>query len=419
MTRTVVRGGALVTVAALTWHASNFVFNSICARLLGPAGYGTLAAVVALLYVVSPVLLAVQTVMSRLTSELVVSGAPGAVRSLLRVAVVRVGAVGVVVALAGMALSPVVASFLRLPSAAPLVILSGALGISLFAQLQRGVLQGAGRFGRFAVSAIVEGAAKVAAAAVLVGLLWRSEDAAVAAIGVSSLCAVGAGVLLMRFLPAARTLHRPKHLLRYSAMTLATLMLLSGLFSFDVVAAKHYLSPHQAGVYAAVALLGKVAFFSTSAVSVFSFPFFSARHTARRDSRRELVFSVAVISAIGMAIAGVYRLAPSLIVQPVFGNAYRDGERYAAWMAVAVTLYSIAYQTSMYLLSQRMMRGVGVLACAAVLQLALLYSVHSTIWQIVVIQLSVLGAAAGTLLVISARRVPLFDPEAVRVAHQL
>ncbi|MHB8469974.1 MAG: oligosaccharide flippase family protein [Gaiellaceae bacterium] len=404
--RTVVRGGAVLTVAQLAWHLSNLAYNSVCGRVLGPAHYGTLAAVVALLYIVSPVLLAIQTVISRLTSELVSRGDLGAVRTLLRTAVLRLGLVTAACVAAGIALSGPAASFLKLPQSRPLVILTVALGIALFAQLQRGVFQGASRFGRFAVAAFVESAVKVVAATLILTLVWKSESGAVFAIVVSSLAGTAVGWYLLRFLPQATPLPKLEHVFRYSLATLATLTALSLLFSMDVVAAKHYLPPRMAGVYASVALLGKVAFFSTTAVTVLSFPFFSAHHEARTDARRPLAASLALIGALGLGVALVYRVAPWLVVRPVFGDAYASGERYVAWMAVAITLYSIAYQSAMYLLSQRMIRGVVALAVAVAAQLSLLYAMHAGIWTILGIQLGVLGASAAVLVVLAFTHEP-------------
>jgi O-antigen/teichoic acid export membrane protein len=345
------------------------------------------------------VLLAMQTVISRLTSELVSRGELGAVRSLLRAAVLRLGAVTAVLVAAGIALSGPAATFLHLPASRPLAILCVALGISLFAQLQRGVFQGTERFGRFAVATLVESTVKVAAAALIVTVIWKSESGAVLAIVVSSVAGAAVGWVLLGFLPKRGALPELRHVFRYSLATLATLSALSLLFSMDVVAAKHYLPAHSAGVYASVALLGKVAFFSTTAVTVLSFPRFSAHHEARTDARRLLARSLLAIAVMGLAVAAVYRVVPSLVVRPVFGHAYSSGERYVAWMAVAITLYSIAYQSAMYLLSQRMVRGVVLLAAAVATQLSLLYAMHSGIWSILGIQLGVLGASAvGTSL---------------------
>ena len=45
-------GGAMVVAGTAVFQASNFAFNSIAARALGPVGYGDLAAVIGIVYLV-------------------------------------------------------------------------------------------------------------------------------------------------------------------------------------------------------------------------------------------------------------------------------------------------------------------------------------------------------------------------------
>ena len=70
---------------------------------------------------------------------------------------------------------------------------------------------------------------------------------------------------------------------RYSVTALVTYGLLAVMLSSDTLIAKHYLSSHQAGLYAGVSLAGKIAYFAASSLFVVAFPLFSRQHDQGTD----------------------------------------------------------------------------------------------------------------------------------------
>jgi O-antigen/teichoic acid export membrane protein len=399
------RGGVLVVGSTLAWHLSNFAFNSLSARLLGPATYGTLAAVVALLYVASPLFVAIQTVASRVATSLAARGELARLRGLVWSYGWRLSIGGVLLAGAVALASTGLANFLRLPSPTPVALLSVAFFLYVGTHLQRGVLQGTKSFGRYAISTLVEAGAKIVAVTVLLLGMWRSVDAAVFAVVLSAAVALVGNWCLLRYLPRSGGPPRAiSHPYRYSAATLLTLILLAVLLSVDVLAAKRYLDGHEAGIYAAVSMAGKIVFFATSALTSFLFPVFSERQEIGIDPTRTLVKALAVIVAVSGALATVYLLAPNLVIGPLFGAQFHAGSEYLVWMAIAFGGYAVVYMLAMYLLSQKNLLGVGVLAVAVLVQLTSLYLLHGSISRIVSVDLSVFWATAFGLMLLCVRR---------------
>jgi O-antigen/teichoic acid export membrane protein len=396
--RTLVGGGTLVLGSTLAWHASNFVFNSATARLLDPSGYGELAAVVAVLYLASPVLVSIQTVASRTATGLLVRGDLPRVRAELRAYSQRLAFVGLVVAATLALASSALARFLRVSDGRPIAILGVGLAFSIVTHLQRGVLQGTSRFGRYAISTLTEAAAKVALAVAL-AWLWHNVDGPALAIVLAACCGLAVNTLLLRFLPpgdsdAPRAATAPEG----SGATLATFLLLSLLLSADVLAAKRYLPGDASGLYAAVSLSGKVVFFATSAVSLYLFPAFSASRERNADGRRMLTRALAGVGLCSGLIATLYFAAPSLVIRPLFGARYEAAGPYLGWIAIAFGAYAVAYLCATYLLAQRSWAGAAVLAVTAPVQLGSLYTLHTTIGRIVAVQVVVLGMAAVALV---------------------
>jgi O-antigen/teichoic acid export membrane protein len=394
--RSLVRGGSLLIAATLLWHASNFAFNAVAARLLGPRGYSELAAAVVLLYVASPVLVSVQTIASRATTALTVHGRVAEIRPALVAYLRRTAFVAALVS-GGLTLaSSGVARFLRLHSGVPIAIIGVGLCLSLLTHCQRGVFQGSQRFDRVAASTAVEATAKVVGAVALLAV-WRSVDSAVAAIPLAAACGFAVNTVLLRFLPTSRRTSEPVVLPGagyQSAAALLTFVVLALLLSADILAAKRYLPPSTAGIYAAVSLCGKVVYFATSAASLLLFPHFSERHEQKQDGRKILAASLGVVAVLSGILVGIYFFVPGVVVIPLYGAGYRAAEPYLGRIAIAFALYALAYLAATYLLARRSWRGAAVLSVAGFFQLAALYSFHRSIGEIVTVQIVVLGLAA-------------------------
>jgi O-antigen/teichoic acid export membrane protein len=415
--RTLVRGSVLVLASTFAWHASSFLFNAGAARLFGVSHYGRLAAVMALLAVASPSFVALQTVASRITTQLSAAGDLYRVRGLVRFYGLRLAFVGVVAACVVALFSTAVARFLRVGSGGPIAILGIVVLLSVLTHLQRGVLQGSAAYARLSASMVTEAITKIVATMVIVAFVWRSVGGALLGIAIAAVMALAANAVLLRFLPRShKSVDVIAHPYRYSATTLATLALLALLFSADVLAAKRYLDPHDAGLYAAVALCGKIVFFATSAFSPVLFPWFSSRQERGVDSRRPLGASLAAVAAVCSTLVAIYFLVPSIVIVPLFGSEYRGAEHYIGWMGIALGAYSIAYLASMYLLSQKIEAGAAVLAVIVIGQLAALYSFHDSVRTLIEVQTAVLGVAAVALVVLAAYRAPATAPTHAAIA---
>jgi O-antigen/teichoic acid export membrane protein len=398
VSRTLLRGGGLVVASTAVWQCSNFLFNAAGARFLGPSQYGALAASVSLLYLVGPVFVAIQTVASREATSLEAAGEPGQLRRRMERSGAWVGTASVLLAAAVIALSPRISAFLHLASSRSLIL--GALALPLLAltHLQRGLLQGTRRFGRYAASTTVEALCKLAVALLLLGFLWRDQAAGMLAVGVAAACGLLVNTVLLRFLPREPAAAAPARTSsRYSATVLATLVLLALLMSDDTLAAKRYLDPHAAGVYASVSVVGKIVFFATSALSFFLFPFFSARHEVGRDGRAGLSAALVLIAGASCSLTLLFFVAPRVVVAALLGTAYAQVGRYLGWMGIAFGLYAVVYLVAMYLLAQRRANVVAVLALVALAQLLAFSRFHASISQLIDVLIAAFGAAIVVL----------------------
>jgi O-antigen/teichoic acid export membrane protein len=396
-------GGAMVVVGTAVFQASNFLYNSLAARALGPSTYGDLAAVVGLVALTSPLFMSVQTVASRTATALYAGGRARELRGLLSFYTARLVFAAVLVASVAALFSGPVAELLHLGSSLPIVLLAGIIVLGVISHLQRGVLLGLQRFAVFGLGSAIEGITKIAACVVLLLWVWPSVSGAIVALGVASACTIAFSGAVLHKLPSTTERVRPvEHPFRYSLETLATLVLLAMLLSTDVIAANRYLAPDLAGLYAAVSLSGKTVFFATSALTTFAFPLFSDRQDHNEDSRPILLALGGTVVVISAGIVGLYVVAPTFLVHAIFGPSYVGAAPFVPWAAVAFAGYSLVYLAGMYLLSQRRAVGTAVLGVFAVAQLAAFRLLHRDLAQLVMVEVMVLGACAGAMLVAAA-----------------
>jgi O-antigen/teichoic acid export membrane protein len=401
------RGGALVVASTAVWHCSNFAFNAVGARFLGPSQYGVLAASISLLYLVSPVVVSIQTVASREATASRAAGEWVQLRHRLRRVGARLGVSGAVAAAVLAGLSPQASRFLRIGSPLPVVLTALTLPLLAVTHLQRGVLQGIQRFGRFAASTVTEAVSKLLAAVLLFGLLWRNPAAGTLSVLVAAGCGFGVNIALLRFLPKGRPEGRATRTSsRYSATVLATLVLLALLMSEDILVAKRYLDPHAAGLYAGVSIVGKIVFFATSTLSLILFPVFSARHEAGRDSRAGLVAALGLVAGGASLLALVFFAAPQLVLTPLLGGSFAAAEPYLGWMGIAFALYAMTHLVATYLLAQRRANVVAVLATVALLQVVGFWSFHGGILQLIHVLIATFAVAAAALIGVALLRRP-------------
>jgi O-antigen/teichoic acid export membrane protein len=413
----VISGATLVFGGTMVWQASNFLFNGVGAHVLGPAGYGVLAASLALLNFATPLLAAIQAVTSRETTALADRGELAKIRPMLRHYGLRVTGGGLILGAIVAATSGWLSSLFHLGSPWLVVIIGAVIPGYALGHVLAGLIQGLERFGRFALESVVEGSAKVGFGILAMTLLWHSAFSGVAAVDLS--CAVAVVTYLIMTLPllarnalspaaagivvaadsqdpdgprAGLTGARPG-VARYSLAALVVYGLMALMVSSDTLVAKHYLTNHDAGLYAGVSLTGKIAYLGASALFVVAFPLFSRHHDNGTSSRNWILGAGALVAAITGAIVVVYALEPAWVVIPLLGGRYRAVERYMPWMAAVYGLYALGYLVAIYLLARKCWSIIAVLAAALAVQFTGFYLFHSAIAMF----MSVLAVAFAVL----------------------
>jgi glycosyltransferase involved in cell wall biosynthesis/O-antigen/teichoic acid export membrane protein len=211
--------------------------------------------------------------------------------------------IALIVSLIFLLLTPVLPRVFGTDSYLPFLIFSPILLISTLGSVDIGFLQGNAKFGILAVMFLIEALGKLLLTVVFINV--GLANLVYSAIPLSTLFSYFVGRFTIKSL-VTKEKSLDKHVLehfpkRYFANSV--LVSLTGLsfLSLDIILAKIYLNPDQAGQYALVSLIGKMVYFAGTTFSQFIVPFVSRAEGAGRNSRS--VFYI-LLSITGLATAG-------------------------------------------------------------------------------------------------------------------
>jgi O-antigen/teichoic acid export membrane protein len=350
----VLSGSAIMLVSSVLVGIVNMVYNFAVAHELGADRFGHASVVYTVLMLLSAVTLSFQLLCSKFVAR---SGSQAE-----RVAIYHllhrrswIAGVGIGVALASC--SSAVARYLNLPSSLLVQVL--AVGTVFYIPLgtRRGFMQGTYDFVPLAVNYVLEVVIKLAGALVLIS----AGDGVPGVIG-----AISASVLVAYFVAVPRKHHFhdvPQARLRAGmGEGIQALIFFIGqviINNLDIILVKHFFDATQAGVYAAIALIGRIVYMLTWSIVSSMFPF-SAGSSEERGGRA--VLSTALFLAAG--ISGIFIccawLAPSGLWAVLLGKGFpAEGHHFYSSLLVLYAVTTAVYSLSVVIMTYEISRKIG------------------------------------------------------------
>jgi hypothetical protein len=160
----------------------------------------------------------------------------------------------------------------------------------------------------------------------------------------------------------------------------------------DIVLVKHFFSPTLAGLYAAVAMVGRVIFAFSSAVVNSMFPLVAGTRDEERKDLRVIATSLLLVLTIGSSLALALRLAPAGIWTAFFGSGFGIDGRYGlpyllALYAITTVVYSLSVVMITYEMSYKIANTSWVQLAFSAVVIAGICQFHSSLRQVILVQL--------------------------------
>jgi O-antigen/teichoic acid export membrane protein len=420
-TQTAILGGSMIMLLASAGVSGvNFVYNMVMARLLGPNDFGHITVAVTLLMFASAITLAFQLVCAKFVARNEsMAGKKRVIHDLHK----KSWLISTLVAVALVLSSRALTDFLNLPS--PSLILILALGIWFYIPLgvRRGAIQGMCAFPRLASNFLLEVSVKLVAAVAFIELLLhtglgQAVTGAVAALTLS--------VIAAYFLPPL-TPHLRSHEPRGQAPACTPASFQEGVQAIvffigqvlitntDMVMVKHFFAPREAGVYAAMALVGRVLYFVSWSLVSAMFPI-TARASKQESGVSVVAVPLGLVLMISVGFVAITAVIPHFIMHLVFGSAFRmPAGGLLSLYAAATGMYALSVVLIAYEMSRKIANTAWLQLLFSGLIVTGIYFFHGDLQEVVMVQLILMSLM---LVVVSLPFLRLHARQVARFAEE-
>ena len=180
-----------------------------------------------------------------------------------------------------------------------------------------------------------------------------------------------------------------KPFLKYSLPVFLQALAFTSIFTTDVILVKHFLSPFDAGIYAALSTLGKIVFFASAPISSVMFPVVAGR-SAKGEKYLEIFWgSLGLTLIVSTVVVGIYYFFSDFAIKILYGSAYLSASIYLVWMGLFILVYTLALLLVNFSLSLGKTRIIVFPILAALGQAIMLWIFHSSILQVIQVSLAI------------------------------
>jgi len=382
----VLSGSATMLLSSIFVGAMNLVYNFTVAHKLGADKFGHASVVYTLLMLLSSVTLSFQLLCSKFVARSDSAVDKIAIYKMFHRWAWLCGIVlGGLLALA----SGVISGYLNLPARALILLLAAAAVFYVPLGVRRGFMQGTYDFRPLALNFALEVIAKLTGALVLIAPY--GVEGVVAAMTSSVAVAYLVGIPRKSHVGAASgtALRAGVGEGVQAAAFFAGQVIINNL---DIILVKHFFDPTQAGVYAAVALVGRVVYMLSWSVVSSMFPFSAGLRSGDKRGRAVLTTALGIVSVIATVFTLAVWLAPPSLWHALLGRGFPlEQHKFYSSLLILYVITTAIYALGVVLMTYEISRKIGNVSWV---QLSFsgaiiggIYLFHSTLQEVILVQL--------------------------------
>jgi len=369
--------------------AINLVYNIAVARFLGAKGFGHATVVYTILTLLSALTLSFQIVAAKVVAQQPTAEGKTAVYRFFHRAA---WACGVLVALGLAVFQGPIADYLNLPGSSLVALISIGAGFYVPLGVRRGYIQGTCGFRALAMNMVLEQGFRLGGSLAMI----------YAGTGVAGVIAANSAAEVVAYFAIRIVLkgHARNPLLRSYVMRetsqatvfFAGQMLISNCGIFLV---NHFFAAREAGLYAAVAMVGRVIFSFSQAVVNSTFPIVAGTGDEERRDLRVIATSLALVLGVGAAISFGLCIAPAALWTHLFGADFAIAGRYnlpylLAIYALGTVIYSLGAVIITFEMSYKIANTSWVQLAFSGVLIGAICVFHSSLREVVLVQLALM-----------------------------
>jgi O-antigen/teichoic acid export membrane protein len=381
------KGLVFVGAATLIGNGAAYLLSMIAARVLTPAEFGALGALLGLLVIISTVGIATQALTARRVA-VATDDRERVEGEAIRLAVM----VGMAIIVAGIIVAWPLGQLFSIPV---LAVATGIASIAfvVFGSAALGIAQGREQHAQLSWAFVANGGGRA-----LGGILGVVVLDSVTGVGIGILlgCALGAAVAYWIICPRTWSSALSSGVTGEFAHVLHALFVLFTLTNVDVLLARVFLTEDQSGEYSVGVLLAKIAFFLPNAIVIVLFPKMTST-----NSRRAVYVATALTAVVGLFITSFSFLFGDFVIRVLGGTQYPNLGSEAWLFALEGSAFALV-QVLLYARLATQDRSAVLTVWVALVVLVLVVSVwrHESVAQIVttVVAVSLVLTVVGLIM---------------------
>lgn len=402
------RQGSLIFMLTSTLVSGlNLIHNILMGRLLSPADYSQLTFIVTLQLLLGMLPTILQTVVSRFVARYQANKE----RNLLAILTQQAGRLGwlsgFAIAAIVMLLSPALVEIFQLQDVG--LILPIAIALPFFIRMgpDRGTLQGMGSYHWLSGAYLTEGGIRLGMSVLLGYALLsagRALEGAIWGLAQSMIASFFMGWMAMRHF---KTKSEPVTVVAASSeradwlkLGLMTSFALIGqilITNSDFLLVKNFFTSDEAGLYAAVSVLGRIVYFGALPLTIVLVPMIARKQALNQPTRQILVWLVGGGTLVCSGLIAVAALfAPQIL--SVYGTEYIPAAHLLAPYAIAASLYTITNLVITYQISLGSGGETWMPILAGIAQIVAVFAFHESLDQVILIQIILMGMLLAIVL---------------------
>ncbi|AXG72876.1 sugar isomerase [Flavobacterium arcticum] len=371
----------------LVVNGGNYLYNLLLGRILGPAAFADAAVLITFLLIVSFIGMTFQIVTAKYAVLFHESKFTLFMRWMSKRAIIIGTLAGIAIAVSSQYLQTV----FNTKSSLMFIIFGAGLPIYFIMSINRGGYQGKDDLKKLSITYQAE----------MISRLFITLALLFAASFINTSVLVSVGILLSLFfglIPFKRrviintTIAQAEKL---DTKPIVTFFVLTAFYELtqiiinnsDILLVKHYFESEEAGLYASLALIGRVVYFVAWMFVMLLLPKVIRLKKEGVDTKPILLKYVGYITVLSTVIVLGAFLFPTLVVQLMFGNDYIAIAPLLWQYALATSVFAIANIFAYYFLSIGQYFPVVVSGLLGLTQIGLIVFFHDSLEQVVQVQI--------------------------------
>ena len=393
-------GSAIMIVGSNAINFLNYLYHLVMGRMLGPAFYGELVALISLIGLFSIIPGSLSLVIVKY-----VSAAKNKEENigLIRWLKSKGYRISLIICIFTVIISPAIANFLHIEKISYLILIAVTFLLSIQTLINRSILQGLLKFKETVLSILAEVGFKFILSLVLIFLGFR-VGGAIMALVISVFIGWYMTNLYIKGSPKVKSNYSPniKKMLKFSFPVLVQSFATTSLFTSDVILVKHFFSSFDAGIYASLSTLGKIIFFGTSPIASVMFPLVSKKQSKGEGYRIIFIYSLLTTAILAAGVLMIYWFLPGVAIRLLYGSAYLGASNLLVWFGIFMTLFTLSSLLINFNLSLGRTKVVILPLFAAIIQVVAIWFYHQTLFIIILLSTSVTALLLVLLLIYSS-----------------